>query len=168
MGMESYYYALKMNTNLSCMDLVDLLRRHYRVRPYTTVSRKERTIINQERFSLANRAIIGFQQLSGTVQITFEVCFTNYVSNIVYLFEVALLLMNFGSLELVLFEEAYPLSPSDFDLFCNKLRYSHKAKYNMFVKKYGENIKFCCLPNDFYRKRLFRSLRLQSLLLRRD
>lgn len=167
MGMESYYYTLKMNTNLSCMDLVDLLRRHYRVRPYTTVSRKERAIINQERFSLANRAIIGLQQLSGTVQITFEVCFTNYTSNIVYLFEVALLLMNFGSLELVLSEATYPLFPSDFDLFCNKLRCSHKLKYDIFIREYGEDMKFCCLPNDFYKKRLFRSLRLRSLLSRR-
>lgn len=156
MGMASYFFSLNVETILQPTNILDFFRQHYKVRSYDTIRRKKQLLTENERFSLDNRVVIEMSKAQNGIVLTFEVCFSNYQNNMMYVFEIAGALTRFGSVELVLPDQTtFPL-PIDFGEFYRTLNHSHEAKYKLFTEKYGNGMRKNYLPNAFYKRRIRR------------
>ena len=154
--MESYFFSLNMKTILQPDNILDFFRRHYRVRAYDTIHRKKRLLTENDRFSLDNRVVIQMFSAPNGIRFTFESCFGNYENNMIYIFEVVNALANFGMVELILPDRSAFILPINFNEFYRVLNHSHEEKYKLFLTKYGNNMHRICLPNEFYKKLLFK------------
>lgn len=156
MGMESYFFSLNMETILQPANILDFFQRRYKVRSYDTIRRKKQLLTENERFSLGNRVVIEMTSVQKRILLTFEVCFSSYQNNMMYVFEIASALTRFGMVELVLPDQNIPLLSIDFGEFYRVLNHSHEAKYKLFTDKYGNGMHKNYLPNEFYKRLIFK------------
>lgn len=158
MGMESYYFSIDIQTIASIENILDFFSRHYTVKPYSPIKKRKReTGSTNNRYSIEHKLIVQLQKHASGVIISFEVCFSNYENNIVFLFEFLHLLNIFGSIKLFLSNHEYCYEKLCFDEFKMLLKDSHSVKLDIFLKKYG-SIKRDSLPEEFYRRLIIRSL----------
>ena len=105
---------------------------------------------------MGNRVVIEMTSVQKRILLTFEVCFSSYQNNMMYVFEIASALTRFGMVELVLPDQNIPLLSIDFGEFYRVLNHSHEAKYKLFTDKYGNGMHKNYLPNEFYKRLIFK------------
>lgn len=151
MGMESYYFTISFDGSTP-EKIKDFFQRNYIVKPYSMPTGKlfRHRIIDENRFVIDNKAVIGINSVKDRINVTFELCFSNYSNNVAYAFGVAKKLCLLGSSSyLVLPHSQYSFDLLDISEFKRVLEQSHKEKLRLFNQTYGE-VKTDILPQDFY------------------
>lgn len=152
MGMESYFFSLTMDTVCTKENLFDWFAAHYPVRSYCVIRRDRRKPDAHRPFSVANKAALEFMPSAEGIVIRFEVCFSNYMNNMMFLYEMLCGLERFGKITLALGSQSRRFDGLGFEEFARLMRDSHAAKLKQFTRQYGEDLRQDFLPNgDFYR-----------------
>ncbi len=151
MGMESFFYSLNVHAPLARGDVEALLARHSRIRTYSTLRGIRRRRRENAPLSLDNRTVVEISCTNECARLTFEACFADYENSLRYLFEIAVLLMTLGPVELIPpGGKALPLDPDRFEAFRAALNQSHETKYRWFIAHCGSQQSRHCLPNRFF------------------
>ena len=152
MGIESYFFTIILHGQLSETEVKSFFQGGCEVKPYSMSAGKlfKRRIIEKERFVIDNKAIVRIYTSAEGINVNFELCFSNYASNVVYIFDIAKKLCLLGdSARLILPNCNLDFSLVDLDNFKQILQKSYKDKRLSFRNKYG-NINVDILPHEFY------------------
>lgn len=154
MGMESYFFTVSICTSLSENRVKEYFDQHYKVTPYSRPSGKffRHRIKDPKRFVIDKKAVVDMKFSGNKIYCTFELCFSNYSENLLYIYNVAKGLCFLGNFAyLIVLKNQYDFSNMDFKLFEQLLYNAFKTKFCLFKQKYGL-VKQNILPHDFYNK----------------
>lgn len=152
MGMESYYITLNVESLTSGGDITSLFKQEYHVSRYKMPSEKlfKRRIADDRRFVIDHKAVVTVVVNQNTADITFELCFSNYENNLLYIYNVAKWVSLLGkTTHLKVLNSTYNFGDLDYEKFRAIISESFSGKYHHFNQHYGE-INTDILPCDFY------------------
>ena len=133
-------------------DIAQLFKQKYNVSNYKMPSGKlfKRHVVDASRFVIDNKAVVTIAIMQNTADITFELCFSNYESNLSYIYNVAKWVSSLGKTTLIkVLNSEYDFSNLDYDKFKDIISESFSNKFYQFNKRYGQ-INADILPHDFY------------------
>ena len=152
MGMESYFITLNIE-NLNSSDYIaQLFKQYCDVSRYKMPSGKlfKRHIIDDSRFVIDNKAVVAVAVNQDAADITFELCFSNYESNLSYIYDVTKWLASFGKASYIkVLNTEYDFGNLGYEEFRAIVFKSFLSKYRLFLRHYGE-INQDILPCNFY------------------
>lgn len=152
MGMEGYFLTLEVETLLDSNEIKKSFEEKYKINQclIPTGNFLKRYIVDDSRFVIDNKAVVNVVVLKNVTKIIFELCFCNYESNLVYIFNVSKWVSSLGSsAELIVLNNRYNFNLLEFWEFKYLVMQSYAEKYKCFNAKYGE-IKKDILPQNFY------------------
>lgn len=154
MGMESYYIKLNIKGLKNSYDIKQLFKQKYKVSKYKMSSGKlfKRKILDDNRFVIDNKAIVTITTMQNTADITFELCFSNYENNLLYIYNVAEWISSIGeTVQLNVLNAEYDFKCLNYEEFKTIVSESFFNKHRQFKIRYGE-INKDILPQDFYNR----------------
>lgn len=152
MGMESYFFTILLHGPLAETDIRTFFEQFCEVKPYLLPTGKlfKRHVIDEERFVIDNRAVVRIFTSEEGVNVNFELCFSNYATNIVYIFNISKKVCSLGdAADLILLNHSFDFNSVGLDRFKQLLQESHSDKLCLFTNKYG-NVNINILPHEFY------------------
>ena len=153
MGMEGYFFALEFKS-LKQEDIKEHLKEHCLIQPYKMPSGKlfKKYIVDRQRFTIDGKAVVRIYEEGGVSKTTFELCFTNFENNLLYIFNVAKdLSLKSNSVSVVIYNQKYDFDEMLFEEFKSILIKAYKNKIKLFESEYGV-INVDILPANFYKK----------------
>lgn len=159
MGLASFFFRLKVINLEYSNNIKELFRLKCNVSKYSRPSGClfKKRIIDDNRFVIDNKAVVSVNLLErSTVEITFELCFSNYICNLAYIFDISKWISSLGkTTKLIIYNgydgayEEYDFGFLDFERFKHIITKAYYSKYDIFVRRYGE-LENDILPQDFY------------------
>jgi hypothetical protein len=108
-----------------------------------------RRIVDDSRFVIDNKAVVAVTVMENTADITFELCFSNFECNLLYIYNVAKWVSILGKTKLKVLSSEYDFSNLDYEEFRGIISESFSNKFHEFSERYGQ-INTDILPHDFY------------------
>lgn len=152
MGMESYYIKLDVEDLKFSDSIKECFKQRYSVSEYKMSSGKlfKKSIVDDRRFVIDGKAIVTITKMQNTTEITFELCFSNYEDNLLYIYNVAQWISSLGrETKLIVLNSEFIFNALDYEKFKKIISKSFNVKMQQFNARYGK-IKVDILPHDFY------------------
>lgn len=152
MGIESYFFTILLHGPLEETEARSFFEQFCDIKPYLLPTGKlfKRYTIDEKRFAIDNRAVVRISTLEEGVNVDFELSFSNYAPNVIYIFDISKRLCSLGdSIDLILLNHNFDFSSMSLDEFKQLLQESHSDKLRYFTNRYG-NIDVNILPHEFY------------------
>lgn len=152
MGMQSYYITLDVRDLKFSNSIKERFQQRCSVSDYKMLSGKlfKKPIVDDSRFVIDGKVVVTIAKMQNKTKITFELCFSNYENNLVYIYNVVQWISSSGvETKLIVLNSEYNLSDLDCEKFKKIVSKSFSGKIQQFNTRYGK-IEANILPYDFY------------------
>lgn len=154
MGMASYYFTLEMKESPMDKEIKRLFEQQYKVSEYQMPSGRlfRKQINDNSRFIIDNKAVVSISADRNITEISFELCFSNFLENLSYMYNVSKWVSSLcHKTTLIVLNSQYDFDRLDVEKFRNIIMQAYSKKYHLFKQQYGE-ITADILPQKFYSK----------------
>lgn len=152
MGMESYYITLNVEDLKFSDSIKECFKQRYSVSEYKMPSGRlfKKSIVDDRRFVIDGKAVVTITKMHNKTEITFELCFSNYEDNLLYIYNVAKWISSLGiETKLLVLNSKFNFNALDCEKFKKIVSESFSWKIQQFSAHYGK-MKADILPHDFY------------------
>lgn len=152
MGMQSYYITLDVRDLKFSDSIKECFKQMYSVSDYKMLSGElfKKPTVDDSRFVIDGKVVVTIEKIQNKTKITFELCFSNYENNLVYIYNVVQWVSSFGvETKLIVLNSEYNLSGLNCEKFKKIVSKAFSGKIQQFNTRYGK-IEANILPYDFY------------------